>query len=436
VALPLPAQPPDTVLALSGAQSLLRRNSPSYRAALAAADATGASVWSAWGALFPAVTAQASFGRNEFTTRTFVDPTGISRELEEPVTSITKQASASLFFQWTLFDGGSRIFDLGASRAAARAADLAAIARLVQLQSQMESQYYEALKQQELARLARELLAARRRDLEVTRARFRIASAQQTDVLQAEVQVGQSELAVLRAEQAAEAARRELSAMIGLGEEIGYELRDTAFVFDPGLLRPEDLLRLARASNPELRRLDAEIDAAHRKLWSARGTWLPNVSVSLALSRSEVLGPSGDLFNTNPRNSGNDLRFTLSWPLLAGLEKKWRTGQQSARLQEARQNKVAGILDTDKEVKNAYDELVTAYRAVRLQTRNVELARESVRLATQRYRIGAISYIELQNATAQATQAERGLIEARYEFMQAFARLQGVVGRPIEIPPR
>ncbi len=56
-----------------------------------------------------------------------------------------------------------------------------------------------------------------------------------------------------------------------------------------------------------------------------------------------------------------------------------------------------------------------------------------MRLQTERYRIGAASYIELQNATTQATQAEQGLIEARYEFMKSFARLEGAVGRPIEV---
>jgi outer membrane protein TolC len=431
---PLVAQAPDTVLTLTGAQSLLQQYNPNYRSALASADATGEGVWSAWGAILPSVTANVNFGRNEFTTRTFVDPTGSAQELENPLTSITKQASAGLLFNWQVFDGGSKIFNIGASNASARAANWGAVARLVQLRSQMESQYFEALKQQQLSRLARILLVARQRDLEVTQARFRIASAQQTDVLQAEVQVGQNELAVLRAEQAAEAAKRELSTLIGLEEEIDYDLRDTAIVFDPTRLQPAALVNAARASSPELQRLEEEITAANKRLWSARGTWWPSVSISLNLTRSEVQGSTGDIFNTDPRNSGNDLRFSLNWPLLAGFEKKWRTGQESARVQEARQNKVAGILETDKNVRTAYEALVAAYQAVQLQTRNVELARESVRLATERYRIGAISYIELQNATSQATEAERGLIEARFDFMQNFARLQGAVGRPIEIP--
>jgi len=434
VATPLVAQAPDTVLTLAGARSLLRRNSPEYRAALAAADAAGEEVWSAWGSLLPTATLQASFGRNEFTTRTYVDPIGQTKEVDPPVTDVSKSVYQSLAFNWTVFEGGRQFFDIGAANARARAADLGAVARLVQLESQLETQYFEALKQQELARLARDLLAARQRDLEITQARFRIAAVAQTDVLQAEIQVGQQELGALRAELAAEAARRELSKLAGLEEDVAYELRDTALVFDPSQLTRDDLIVLARRANPGLARLDADIDAQSRSLWSARGSWLPSVSLSFSLSRSERLGSEDEMFTLDPRNTGQNFSLSLSWPLFSGFEKKWRTGQASARLQQARHDKVAGLLEVEKEVRNTYDALASGYQALRLQARNVELARESVRLQTERYRIGAATYIELQNATTQLTQAEQGLIEARYEFMKSFARLQGAVGRPIALP--
>jgi outer membrane protein TolC len=434
IAEPLSGQATDTVLTLSDARLLLEQSSPQYRSALASADAAGQGIWSAWGAIIPSASLSASFSRSEFTVKTFEDPTGVVQELEDPITDISKSASQGLSFSWRVFDGGSNIFNIGAANAEARAADLAAIATLVQLQSTMETQFFEALKQQELARLARVLLEARRRDLELTQARFRIAAVDQAAVLQAEIEVGRQELEVLRAEQAAEAARRDLSVTIGLEEEITYELRDTAAVFDPTVFLPEQLVRAARESNPELARRDADIDAGNRSLWSARGSWLPSVDISLSLSRSENAGAEGELFRFNPRNTGQSLRFTFSWPLFSGFDRKVQTARASSQLQQARHDMFASLLNVEREVRNQYDLLVTGYRSVRLQERNVDLARESVRLTTERYRIGAASYIELQQATSQATQTEQGLINARYEFMKTLARLQAAVGRPIVIP--
>nr|NIQ54097.1 hypothetical protein [Gemmatimonadota bacterium]NIU74291.1 hypothetical protein [Gammaproteobacteria bacterium] len=52
--------------------------------------------------------------------------------------------SQSISLNWSLFEGGRQFFDLGTSRASARAADLAAAAGLVQLESQLEQSYFEA----------------------------------------------------------------------------------------------------------------------------------------------------------------------------------------------------------------------------------------------------------------------------------------------------
>ncbi len=433
-AAPALAQSTDTVLTLGGARTILQRQNPEYRSALASADAVGEQVWSAWGAWLPSATLQLNFSRNEFTTRTFVDPTGVPQTADPAITDTRQSASQALLFRWSLFDGGSRLFDLGSSRARARAADLGAVSTLVRLESQLEVQYWEALKQQEQARLARQLLAARRRDVEITQARFRIAAVAQTDVLQAEVQVGQNEVAVLVADQQAEAARRELSAALGIGEELSYQLRDTAVVFDPTALTLDELVSRARRSSPELARLDAEVDAAGKSLWSARGTWLPRIDLSLNLSRSEELPETAGLFAFNLDNTSTSFGVSLSWPLFNGFEKKWRTGQESARLQEARHNRQAGLLETDKEIRNQYDALVAAYQTYQIRRRLVDLAREAVRLATERYRIGATSYLELQQAISQLTEAERGLIDARYSFMQTLARLEGVLGQRLPRP--
>jgi outer membrane protein TolC len=393
---PLSGQATDTMLTLDGARLLLEQSSPQYRSALAQADAAGQGVWSAWGAILPTASLSASFSRSEFTVKTFEDPTGVVQELEDPITDISKSASQRLNFNWRVFDGGSNIFTIGTANA--------------------------------------ELLEARRRDLELTQARFRIAAVDQAAVLQAEIEVGRQELEVLRAEQFAEAARRELSVMIGLPEEITYELRDTAVVFDPTVFLADQLVEAARESNPELARRDADIDARNRNRWSARGTWLPTIDISLGLSRSESAGAGGNFFRFNPRNTGQSLSFSFSWPLFSGFDRKVRNAQASSQLQQARHDKFASLLNVEKEVRNQYDALVTGYQSVRLQERNVDLARESVRLTTERYRIGAASYIQLQQATSQATQTEQGLINARYEFMKTLARLQAAVGRPIAIP--
>ncbi len=431
---PAAAQQVDTVLSLSDAWLILGESSPEYRAALARADVAGEGVWQAWGSWIPTASWRMNFNRNQFTTRTFLDPTGVAQRLDDPITDVAKSAVNSLTFSWSLFQNGTRFFDVSGANASAKAADLATVATLVRLESEVAVFYWEALKQQELVRLAEQLLAARQRDVEIAEARFRIAAVSQSDVLQAQVQVGENEVALMQTEQQAERALRDLSAKIGLPEDLRYQLRDTAVVVDPSVVEVDSLAAIARLSNPELQRLEAEISAASKNLWSARGSWLPRIDLSMTLGRSEQLPKDANLIDFGPENSSTNFGISFNWPLLNGFEKKWRTGQASAQLQEARSNKVTQLLETDKNVRNEYDALETAYQSVQIRLRLVDLARENVRLTTERYRIGGATYTELQQITNQATTAERGLIEARYNFMQTLARLEGALGRPIPRP--
>ena len=50
------------------------------------------------------------------------------------------------------------------------------------------------------------------------------------------------------------AALRELSALIGIADEVGYGLRDESEIFDPSVVAVEDLIALARRANPSLER--------------------------------------------------------------------------------------------------------------------------------------------------------------------------------------
>ncbi|HUH13203.1 MAG TPA: TolC family protein, partial [Longimicrobiales bacterium] len=64
-------------------------------------------------------------------------------------------------------------------------------------------------------------------------------------------------------------------------------------------------------------------------------------------------------------------------------------------------------------------------------SRTREGAREPLRLARERYRVGAGTFIELLEAETLLAQAENSYIVAVYDFHEALAALEGVVGRPL-----
>ncbi len=79
----------------------------------------------------------------------------------------------------------------------------------------------------------------------------------------------------------------------------------------------------------------------------------------------------------------------------------------------------------------AVHNLETAFETVALQEENTEQAREELRLARERYQLGAGTFLELLDSQTLAAQAEVDQIESVFGFHQALAALEAAVGRPI-----
>jgi outer membrane protein len=80
-------------------------------------------------------------------------------------------------------------------------------------------------------------------------------------------------------------------------------------------------------------------------------------------------------------------------------------------------------------VSTAFLNLKTAEQSVTLETRNRELADEQLRLARERYRLGAASFLELQDAVTIKARADRAYLIAVYSFHENMAALETAVGR-------
>ena len=83
------------------------------------------------------------------------------------------------------------------------------------------------------------------------------------------------------------------------------------------------------------------------------------------------------------------------------------------------------------DVTGAHLTLVTAARAVELQTENAAKAREELAFAEERYRVGAATFLDVTTARSQAEQAQIDHLNATYDYHRQFAALENAVGRPL-----
>ncbi len=406
-------------------------SSPSLESAEAAAAAASSSRWADWGAFLPSVSASASLSQTDFTNVTFLTPEGSPAEIDPPLEDVSKSSSAGLSFGLPLLSP-ERIGNLKSGGARKDAAYLRLTSTQRTVIRDVKRAYFEALKQQKLLEVAETQLAARRSDLEVTQERYRIAAASRSDLLGAEIDVGDAELRVLAALDAFEAGVRSLQVV--LGERVtdvqprDVRLLDVESVPSVAGLDAAELVGTARSSNPGLQALALDEKAASASLWAARADYLPRIELGYTLGRGKQLAREQSLLDFSPANTSSTFRITGSWNLFSGFSRKRQTAEADRALRQTRADRTQQSLQLEKEVRDLVGELGRRARRLELLARTSELAAERLDLAREQYRLGSIQYFNLQQAIDRLTQAEQTLFTERYDYLIRWAELEQRVG--------
>ncbi len=404
---------------------------PNIESSSAAAAAATSSRWADWGAFLPTVDLRGSLSQTDFTTVTFVDPTGVSQELEDPITATRKSSSGSLSFGLSLLSP-ERIANVQAGDARENAADfrLTAAERIVI--RDVKRSYFEALKQRQLLDVSERQLEARRQDFQVTEQRYRIAAASRSDLLGAEIDLSDAELRVLDSEDALSRALRQLQVTLGVpvtNTDAGsMELVDVDRVPDAEPLDADALVTAALVRNPNLLALQQDQRAASADLWSAKSSYLPRIDLGYTFGRSKELGRDESLLDFDPANTSDGFVVQGSWSVFSGFSRKRQTAQADRQRRQAAAQLTADQLQLEKDVRDLVKELKRRSQRLEIIERNVRLASERLDLAREQYRLGSIPYFNLQQAIDRLTLTEQTLFQERYDYLIGWASLEEKVG--------
>ena len=425
-----PARSQEVTTLESALRTALTLN-PNIESSSAVAAAATSSRWADWGAFLPTADIRAALSQTDFTTVTFVDPTGVSQELEDPITATRKSSSGSLSFQMALLNP-ERIANIKAGDARENAADFRLTATERVVIRDVKRSYFEALKQKKLFDVSERQLEARRQDFQVTEQRYRIAAASRSDLLGAEIDLSDAELRLLDTEEALSRALRQLQVTLGVpvtNTDAGsIELVDVDRVPDAAGLDAEALVTSALAFNPNLLALRQDQRAASADLWSAKASYLPRIDIGYSFGRSKELGRDESLLDFSPANTSDGFVISGSWSLFSGFTRKRQTAQADQQERQAAAQLTAEQFQIEKDVRDLVKELKRRSQRLIIIERNVGLAGERLDLAREQYRLGSIPYFNLQQAIDRLTLTEQSLFQERYDYLIGWANLEENVG--------
>jgi outer membrane protein TolC len=112
----------------------------------------------------------------------------------------------------------------------------------------------------------------------------------------------------------------------------------------------------------------------------------------------------------------------ISLPIFTGFGRSLRLSQARAQEQDADESARARRLQVRTDVHARYLGLQTAYQAIDVQAANREAAGDQLRLAKDRYRLGAGTSLEVSDAQNAVQRAEGDYVNAVYDYPGRRAR--------------
>ncbi|HEX6966125.1 MAG TPA: TolC family protein [Gemmatimonadaceae bacterium] len=482
-AIPAHAQSTDTtqsapqgpVLTLDQAIALALKNNPAHLQVVSNRSAAGAAVRSAYGNLLPS----ASASLNGMYRKSGAQPfQGINLGAASDV--VSSQYNISLNYSLSL----SKILQPKMQSANLNAADADIANSAEGVRTQVTTQYLTVLESRAKAALQDTLVTQAQGQLELAKARLAVGSGTQLDVSQAEVALGQAQVNALQAHNQVEIDKLSLFQQMGVPQPADVQLVST-FSVEPVPITLDSALDIAHAQNPQLQALRARDKAAGVSVRVAQSSYLPTLSFStgwggytnsytdgnypVQLARQQALQGRSSCFTQDSlrvgagmssiasacsaidfgpadaaavRRANNVFPFgftTSPWsfsvgltlPIFDGFTREQNIQQAQVNRDNSRYQVRAQELQLTQEVTSAYLTLETDTKTVAMQKQNAETAKQSLELAQEKYRVGAATFLDLNNASVTYAQADNAYITAIYEYHKAFATLESAVGHPL-----
>lgn len=326
--------------------------------------------------------------------------------------------------RYLLLDGGLRNARVRSAEAELMAANFQHNTVLQDVALAVELAYHQRLAAKALVDVAERNFRQSEYNLELAKARQKSGVAARFDVLTAETEKANADLALVRARNTQRIARGQLANRMGLQVSQAFDIEELRQdVHQEELADIEHLLDQAAQARPELLSALAVITARGADVDAVGAEYLPQVSASADYGfKDELFLPSGDEWTVG---------LGLELPLFAGFSRNYRRAQAWTEYEAAAAQYESEMRGVELEVWTAHSRLIEAGEAIEAAKKLVTSADENLRVATGRYEAGAGNIIELVAAQTAQTDAHNQHVRAVLSWYMALAQFQRTLGRTL-----
>lgn len=358
-------------------------------------------------------------GSRQNTTRTQ------SNGNEQTLTGVRNtNMSYGLALGWTIFDGLQMFTNYERLKELQKSGEVNAKATILSTISAVVNAYYTVMKEQQL-------VVARDSALDVSQLRLRIANnklsigrGSKLDVLTATVDYNTDTSAYLQELNLLKTAKTSLNQVMARDLNLDFKV-DTNIVID-AKLDYTSLSGQMEQLNPELQNAFISKKIAELNLKQVKGQRYPVVAVNSGYEFQRSSSPTG--FNTQQRANGLTYGLTASLNIFNGFLQRQNERNAKIQINSAELSLDKTRQDISAQLISAYQNYLTSLELLNVEQRNVELAKQSLDITLEKYRLGSIAPLELREAQRNSIDAVSRYVEAQYQAKLTEVNLKEISG--------
>lgn len=414
----LPTRSFDKPLTLEEAVKIALAQNPLARVAREGVTGAKEAVGEARAPYYPDLGLAASY--NRWQRHAFL-PNGVVRPGIPSTIGPTNDWFTGVTTHYTLFDFGKRRAELRAAQARQGEAQEDANRVRQDIALSVHQAYFGLVASLETEAVARKALARAEDHLRVARARKEAGAVPQADVVRAQVEVADAQLALERAEGLVRVAKGNLNTAMGLPVEMPVEVdRSPREIIPPARIDLPEALDRAASARPELRAAQQRIEASRRDVDLARSAYGPKLKGDASWGWRDT--------SYFPHDKDWLVGVSVDLPVFTGFSRKHRLARAKSELSREEADAQRLMQTVRQEVWSAHSKLRETYEATLSTEVQLRDAQESLRLASERYQAGAGTITDLMDSEAALARAEAVRVAALWDYQVARSVFQRTVG--------
>jgi outer membrane protein len=316
--------------------------------------------------------------------------------------------NAGVALNWTLFDGFRMFTTYNKLQEYENRGELVTKLQMQQVVADITQQYYEVVRLQEQVKVLEEAVKLSDERINLAKERKEIGAGSNFDLLQSQLDQNRDRALLLQLQSQLTTARVQLNQVVGQDPASKVTVADT--VIPVRTLNYDELKKAFAEKNQQLQLAQIDMRIAMLEVKETKSQQLPRISFNTGYNFTNASTEAG-LVTLN-QNQGLNYGLSLTYPIFNGFNVRRQIRNANLELENSKLESGRLTLELNSAFEIIYRNYEAAQQLTALEQTNLDIARQNLDIANEKFRLGSISALELRDLQIKYIDAHSNLLDA------------------------